>query len=39
MESGNYSVFGEEKGRCTLITHVSHLKKRETRMYYAHLLS
>jgi hypothetical protein len=32
-------VFGEEKGKHALITHVSHLKKSETCLYYARLLS
>jgi hypothetical protein len=38
-ESGNCSVSGEEKVRHALITRISHLKKMETRLYYAYLLS
>jgi hypothetical protein len=30
-ESGNCSIFDEENGRRALTTHLSHLKKRETR--------
>jgi hypothetical protein len=38
-EFGNCSVFSEEKGTRTLITRISHLKKRETHFYYACLAS
>jgi hypothetical protein len=37
-EADNCLVSDEEKGRHALITRVSHLKSRETRLYYACLL-
>jgi hypothetical protein len=36
-ESYDCSVSGEEKGRHAVITSISHLKKRETRLYGARL--
>jgi hypothetical protein len=38
-ESSNCSIFDEQKGRRTLATHVSYLRRRETCQRNAHLVS